>query len=89
MIMQAQALILLIVMVFASLVATANRVQDEHCRSIAAKHKVTADLSKVASFKLYGQPRAPLTCQDQCEELGMDIGFDYDGKQACCCGKSA
>lgn len=86
--MKTQAILVLAVAVLAA-VMLVGASQDEDCRKIAANMGLDQQkIDSVKTFKLYGQPRSPKTCKDQCEGVHQDVGFDYFGKQACCCGNS-
>jgi hypothetical protein len=87
--MKAINLILVLVAVVAvSVMSSVNcNKQDASCRGAAKMLEIPSEtIDLVRTFKLYGPAHNPLTCQQRCETVGLDIGFDYYGKQACCCG---
>lgn len=72
-----------------ALFAAVNCSDDSKCRDFAKKVGMDQQsIEQVTMFRLYGPPRAAKTCQDVCQEHEMAVGFDYVGKQACCCGKN-
>lgn len=79
--------LLALVVVAAVLEAGATDAQDENCRTIARGNGMSEEtINKVAQFKLYGPDKDE--CFKRCRSVKMDIGFDYYGKQACCCGST-
>lgn len=84
--MKAQAILVFVVVALAGIILVSAD-QDEGCRKLAITLGVAQEkIDSVHKFLLYGQPPHPETCQDQCKSVGMNVGFDYFGKQACCCG---
>lgn len=78
--------LLLVALAVLVAVAAAAFDQDGKCRHIAKGVGISDEtINKVAEFKLYGPAKS--TCDERCKSIKMDIGFDYYGKQACCCGK--
>lgn len=79
----------LILVVLAAVLVSCNN-DDAKCREFGLKRGITeAELVQVGEFKMFGPPRKLSdTCQKVCSEHAMDSGFEYGGRQACCCGKS-
>lgn len=87
--MKAQTVLMMIAMVVLASVMLVSADQDPACRKLAIGLGMAQDyVDSVPKFRLYGQPRYPETCQDRCKSVNMNVGFDYFGKQACCCGNS-
>lgn len=85
--MKTQAFLTFLLVVMAALLVASNS-DDEKCRDFAINSGINQDeLANVDRFRMYGMPRAPDTCQSVCDKHSLNLGFEYIGKQACCCTK--
>lgn len=82
--MKGQINILLVVAVVFALIVVVAASDDFNCR-LRFVAEGGRSLDNLGPFRMYGPPRAPLTCQDVCEAHKMSYGFSYVGNQACCC----
>lgn len=84
-----QIVFVLCALVFAVTFAQASD-DSSKCMKFAEAHKgklVNLDqLANVKVMRMYGPPKANKSCTDVCESKSFNLGFEYAGKQACCCG---
>lgn len=80
-------MILLVSLAILGLILSASASDDSKCRELAkAKGMTEAELARVQPFRLHGVSKD--SCQEVCLAKSMNVGFDYVGRQACCCAKS-
>ena len=86
--MRTQAIILLSAAILLCVTLVSCNSDDEKCRDFGSfTGWDEATLSKVSSFRMYGPKKLDEPCETTCKNLKHDIGFEYAGRQACCCGK--
>lgn len=84
--MRSQAILISFLAILAALITIDAASDDSKCREYAQAISISDEtLTNIENFRLIGPPKPASNCSAVCKNKYGNFGFEYVGKQACCC----